>query len=103
MNSIEINLIAEKNNIVLLEDYVEDDFFSVVCWFDVKGEDRINYSVKEGSTSELEKILNQKANDILLLYPDFECNFITFADRMILTECDREMYYFEFTKKDIKW
>lgn len=96
----EIISIAEKNDIELVEDYVENNHFGLICWFNVNELDIINCSVKEGSKSKLEKILNEKADNILNLFPGFKCILIQFLDRVRIADGFDEAYYFEFTKKD---
>lgn len=103
MKAEEIISIAEKNNIDIIYDYVQDNHFGLIHLFDVDRLDTINCSVKEGSKSKLETILNEKADSILNLFPGFKCILIQFSDRIRVDDgFDEayEAYYFEFIKKD---
>lgn len=103
MKAEEIISIAEKNNIDIIYDYVQDNHFGLIHLFDVDRLDTINCSVKEGSKSKLETILNEKADSILNLFPGFKCILIQFSDRIRVDggfDEAYEAYYFEFIKKD---
>ena len=93
----EIISIADKNNLNLIDDYVKDNHFGLICWFKVDEFDKINCSIKEGSKSKLEKMLNDKADNILNLFPGFKCILIEFVDRWRGSD---EAYYFEFIKPE---
>lgn len=100
MKAEEIISIAEKNNIDIIYDYVQDNHFGLIHWFDVDRLDTVNCSVKEGSKSKLETVLNEKADSILNLFPGFKCIWIQFSDRVRVDMVSIEAYYFEFIKKD---
>ena len=96
----EIISIAEKNNLNLIVECVEDNHFGLICWFNVGEFDKINWSVKEGSKSKLEKMLNEKADGIMKLFPKFKCVLIEFFDHTHGSGEDNEAYYFEFIKPE---